>query len=288
MKTALVTGGAGFVGTNLIKRLLKENYKVISLDNYSSGFKSNEQEGCNYIDLDIASKSFKDKIENSDYIEDVDVIFHLAALARIQPSLVDPFHHVNNNIQGCLNILEIARTKNIPVVYAGSSSFHHGLYESPYAWSKWSGEEMCKLYSKVYEVETSICRFYNVYGEHQIESGTYATVIGIFQKQYREKLPLTITGNGEQRRDFTHVNDIVDGLFKCSQHKFYAEIFELGRGENHSINELANYFGKDVEKTYIPARKGEYDITLCDFSKASKLLGYNPQLNLSDYITSIL
>ena len=287
MKTALVTGGAGFVGTNLIKRLLRENYKVISLDNYSTGKKENEQKGCEYHEIDISSEFVRHRIEISDYMEKgVDVIFHLAALARIQPSLKDPFHHVHNNIQGCLNIFEIARTNNIPVVYAGSSSFHHGLYESPYAWSKWTGEEMCKMYSNVYGMETSICRFYNVYGEHQIEEGTYSTVIGIFQKQYRESLPLTIVGDGNQRRDFTHIDDIVDGIIRCSHHKFYGEIFELGSGVNYSINEVADLFGNNAKRTNLPPRKGEYDMTLCDFSKANKLLGYQPKKNLKEYIKS--
>lgn len=287
MKTALVTGGAGFVGTNLIKRLLKENYKVISLDNYSTGKKENEQKGCEYHEIDISSEFVRHKIEISNYIEKgVDVIFHLAALARIQPSLKHPFHHIHNNIQGCLNIFEVARNNNIPVVYAGSSSFHHGLYESPYAWSKWTGEEMCKMYSKVYDMETSICRFYNVYGEHQIEDGTYSTVIGIFEKQYRESLPLTIIGDGHQRRDFTHIDDIVDGIIRCSHHKFYGEIFELGSGVNYSINEVADLFGKNAKRINIPPRKGEYDMTLCDFSKANKLLGYQPKKNLKDYIKS--
>ena len=122
------------------------------------------------------------------------------------------------------------------------------MYSSPYAWSKWSGEELCKLYSTVYDLNTSICRFYNVYGPHQIEDGTYATVLGIFEKQYREGKPLTITADGQQRRDFTHVEDIVDGLVKCSEHEFRAQFFELGSGVNFSLNEVADMFGKDYPR----------------------------------------
>lgn len=279
---ALVTGGVGFVGTNLIKRLLSEGHEVISIDNYSTGNKENEVSGCIYINLDI--NTFQYVKENT--FEDIDVVFHLAALARIQPSIIRPQESLNANVNGTLNVLEWARKTNTPVIYAGSSSFHHGLYKSPYAWSKHAGEQLCKLYSDVYSLNTSICRFYNVYGPHQLEEGEYSTVIGIFERQFRNGKPLTITGDGEQRRDFTHVDDIVDGLYRCAGKEFKAEIFELGRGENFSINEIAEMFGS--EKQYIPARKGEYPATLCDYSNASKLLGWSPNINLGDYIKGVI
>ena len=285
----LVTGGAGFVGTNLIKRLLNDKHKVVSIDNYSSGKKENHQEGCSYYRADL-SKAFKIEkellVKTLDY-GDFDHIYHLGALARIQPSLIKPVYHIVNNVNSTLNILEYARLKNIPVIYSGSSSKHHGLYGSPYAWSKWSGEELCKLYSRVYKLQTIICRFYNVYGPYQLEDGDYSTVIGIFEKQYRENSPLTITGDGTQRRDFTHINDIIDGLIKCLDHKFYAEFFELGRGNNYSINEVADMFGKNYPKKYIPARQGEYPITLADYSQAKEVLDYNPKQDLKQYIKEI-
>ena len=205
---------------------------------------------------------------------------------------------LKNNLDSTLNILEYAREKGgIPVVYAGSSSKHHGLYGSPYAWSKWQGEELCKLYNKVFGVPMGICRFYNVYGEYQLEDGDYATVLGIFEKQYREGRPLTITGDGEQRRDFTHIEDIVDGLVKCGNSllipnaynaKVSGEEFELGRGINFSINELAEMFGENYPTKYIPARNGEYPSTLCTDENASKLLGWTPSKNVEDYIESII
>ena len=283
----LVTGGAGFIGTNLIKRLLKEGHEVTSFDNYSSGLRTNEQEGCTYHDIDLC-----DVTDYSDYIVDCDVIFHVAALARIQTSLSEPRHHIINNFESTLNILDWSREKGgIPIVYAGSSSKHHGITGSPYAWSKWSGEELCKLYSDVYDVPTTICRFYNVYGPHQLKDGPYCTVVGIFEDQYSEGKQLTITGDGEQRRDFTHVTDIVDALYRCMKAmngevdmRYAGEEFELGRGVNHSINELAGYFGEDYPTKYIPARKGEYDKTLCEDKKAHELLGWNPTINLDDYI----
>ena len=155
MKT-LVTGGVGFIGTNLVKRLLKDGHEVTSIDNYSTGFKENEQEGCKYYNLDLANETYIYNLP-----EEYDVIYHMAALARIQPSIDKPHPAIKNNFLSTLNILEYARTRNIRVVYAGSSSIHHGIYESPYAWSKFSGEDLCKLYGNVYNnlqfVDSTTC-----------------------------------------------------------------------------------------------------------------------------------
>ena len=285
----LVTGGCGFVGTNLIKQLLKDGHEVVSVDNYSAGTKKNHQDGCTYYDYDLSSPhTLGIYVDHSSYPawrdNEYDVIFHIAALARIQPSLKNPYKSIFNNFVSSLNIFEYARKNNTKIVYAGSSTFHHGLYSSPYAWSKFSGEDLCKLYSNVYDIDTAICRFYNVYGQHQIEEGTYATLLGIFEKQYREGEPLTIVGTGEQRRDFTHVEDIVDGLIRCSKQPFKGEIFELGRGVNFSINEIADMFGKDYPKKYIEQRPGEYDVTLADYSKAKNKLGWTPTRNIEDYL----
>jgi UDP-glucose 4-epimerase len=292
----LVTGGAGFIGTNLIKRLLKDGHEVVSVDNYSTGDKKNHQEGCRYWEYDLSSDHTHGiYVDHGSYPhwkdDDYSSIFHIAALARIQPSLQEPLPHIKNNFISTLNVLEFARKIDVPVVYAGSSSKHHGLYGSPYAWSKFSGEELCKLYSSVYDIPTSICRFYNVYGPHQLEDGPYCTVVGVFQNQYKDGKPLTITSDGEQRRDFTHVDDIVDGLVRVNRAmhgevdmRYAGEEFELGRGVNHSINEVASYFGKDYPTEYIPAREGEYDRTLCEDKKAHELLDWNPIINLDDHI----
>ena len=289
----LVTGGAGFVGTNLIKRLLKDGHEVVSVDNYSTGKKENHQDGCTYYDYDLSSPhTLGIYVDHGSYPawrdNEYDVIFHIAALARIQPSLKNPYKSIFNNFVSSLNIFEYARKNNTKIVYAGSSTFHHGLYSSPYAWSKFSGEELCKLYSSVYDLSTAICRFYNVYGPHQLEEGDYSTVIGIFEKQYREGKPLTITADGEQRRDFTHIDDIVDGVVKSSKQSFKGEIFELGRGVNFSINEIADMFGKGYPKEYIEQRPGEYDVTLCDYTKANQELDWIPTGNIKDYIENII
>ena len=177
-------------------------------------------------------------------------------MARIQPSLKNPHEALFNNFVSTLNILEYAKRNNIKVVYAGSSSVHHGL-----------------------------CRFYNVYGPHQVEDGVYSTLMGIFQKQYREGKSLTIVGTGKQRRDFTHIDDIVSGLVKSAEEYFKeCEIFELGSGVNYSINEIADMFGKDYPKEYIEQRPGEYDVTLADYSHARDLLGWNPTRTLQKYV----
>jgi UDP-glucose 4-epimerase len=283
---ALVTGGAGFVGTNLIKRLVRDGYDVVSLDNYSTGYKENEQDGCKYVNVDVKDNTALLWILSVE--DEFDVIFHLAALARIQPSIRNPKPPIDVNVNGTLNILEYARHNNIQVIYAGSSTKHHGVFNSPYAWSKYGGEQLCELYSKVYDLNTTICRFYNVYGEHHIRTGDYATVVGIFEDLFKQNKPLTITSDGEQRRDFTHIDDIVDALIRCIGKDFRAEEFELGRGVNHSINDIADMFGVDYPKKYIDQRPGEYPMTLCEDKNAFNKLGWKAYKNIKDYINNWL
>jgi len=287
----LVTGGAGFIGTNLIKRLLDDGHSVISFDNYTTGKKENHQEGCEYVEVDITDDY---DIQSELLYEDIDLIYHLAALARIQPSFKNPTNTFKTNVVGTMNIMNWAKEHNCPVVYAGSSSKHGGVYKNPYTFTKHQGEEIVEMYNRVYGVPSAICRFYNVYGPHQLTEGNYCTVVGIFQRQYEEGVELTITGDGEQRRDFTHVYDIVDGFVKCGNSlvipnaynaKVDGEIFELGKGENHSINVIAQSF--DCGYTYIPKRPGEVQETLCTDTKAHKLLGWKPTIDILDYIEGI-
>jgi len=279
----MVTGGAGFVGTNLIKRLLKDGHNVVSLDNYSTGKEENHQEGCKYIDADI-----RDVIDFDYFMEDVDVVYHLAALARIQPSFKKPANTLEVGILGTMNILEwIKEKENKPrVIFAGSSSVHSGKFKNPYTFSKNVADDMCMLYKKHFGVNVSICRFYNVYGPHQLTEGEYCTVVGIFERQYKNKETLTITGDGFQRRDFTHIDDIVDGLILTSENETCWDEIELGRGNNYSINELADMFNTKTE--YIDARPGEAKETLCDISIAERLIGYKPTRNIEDYIEGVI
>ena len=163
---ALVTGGVGFIGTNLIKRLIKDGYEVVSLDNYSTGKEENEQEGCKYHRCEL----FDDIPRHGAWglekfqLDKPDVIFHLAALARIQPSFDTPVKSFKANALATQNILEYARLNDIPIIYAGSSSKHGNVYSNPYTFTKWQGEQLCKLYYEIYDLNVTICRFYNVYG----------------------------------------------------------------------------------------------------------------------------
>jgi len=277
----LVTGGAGFVGTNLIKRLLKDGHNVVSLDNYSTGKAENEQEGCKYYDVDI-----RDVLDFDFFMEDVDVVYHLAALARIQPSFINPANTLEIGILGTMNILEWVREKDCKVVFAGSSSVHSGKMKNPYTFSKYVADDLCLLYKEHFDVDVSICRFYNVYGPHQLTEGKYCTVVGIFERQYKTNEPLTITGDGEQRRDFTHIDDIVSGLILTSESETSHKTIELGRGNNYSINELAAMF--DTETEYIEARPGEARVTLCDTSEANIKIGYKPTRNIEDYVKEVI
>ena len=290
---ALVTGGAGFIGTNLIKRLLKDGHEVHAVDNFSTGFKENKQDGCTYHEFDISSKHLLGiYVDHGTYPAwrelDFDVVFHLAALARIQPSFKNPQEVFKVNVLGTQQILEWARSKNTPVIYAGSSSTHGDHYANPYTFTKWQGELLCEMYNKVYNLPTVITRFYNVYGDHQLLDGAYAAVIGIFLRLHGEGKALTITGDGEQRRDFTHVDDIVDGLIKSYENIDISsgKTFEFGRGENYSINEIAGFFKTETE--YIPKRPGEMDITLCESVEARELIGFNPKKDIKDYLNETL
>lgn len=281
----LVTGGVGFIGTNLIKRLVEDGHEVVSLDNYTTGNIENEQDGCKYINCELSDDIARHGAWGLAHfqLDKPDVIFHIAALARIQPSFDTPVESFKSNVLATQNILEYARLNDVPIIYAGSSSKHGNIYSNPYTFTKWQGEELCKLYYEIYNLNVTICRFYNVYGPYQLTEGPYCTVIGIFQKLYENNEPLTITGDGEQRRDFTHVDDIVDGLVRCIDIDGYNE-YEFGRGRNYSINEIADAFGEDYPREYIDKLPGEMRETLCTDTKAFDDLRWSPIEDVINYI----
>jgi len=278
----LVTGGAGFIGTNLLLELKKQNHILVSLDNYSIGTTKNHIEGVNYINLDVNQIN---EIKN-----DFDLIYHLAGLSRIQPSFKDPRSTFNSNTKGVESVLEWARPNQTKIIYSGSSSFHHNPYQSPYAFYKYLGEEVCKMYRKVYDMNIEIVRFYNVYGPNEIVHGKWAAVIGIWRSQIKNNMSLTIVGDGEQKRDFTHVFDIVDALLKIGLNKTkFNNEWELGTGINYSLNEVYEMFKEKfgVDKIHLDDQFGNYRETLRVDNKALKLLDWKPKDRLKKYIMNL-
>ena len=276
----LVTGGAGFVGTNLIKQLLEEGHDVISIDNYSTGKKENHITGCTYVKGDISQH-----INIKKYNKPVDVVFHMAAIARIQPSFERPEDYINTNFNGTFNIIKYCVKNNIPLIYAGSSSHHSGKFKNPYTFSKDLGEEIIQLYQKHFKLKASIARFYNVYGPNQLTEGGYTTLIGRWINNIKNGLPCEIYGDGNKRRDFTHVEDIIKGLTAIMNQNAYGYTFEFGRGKNHSILEVANMF--NIKPIYKENKPGEAQETLADYSLAKEILRWEPKVNLKNYIKDL-
>lgn len=275
----IVTGGAGFIGTNLIKRLIKENHYVVSIDNYHTGTRNNHVDQVTYLDMDIRN------INDYSWLKP-DVIFHLAAIARIQPSFEKPKEYFSTNANGTLNIVDYCSKNNIPLVYAGSSSHHSGKFKNPYTFSKDVGEEIIQLYQTHYNLKACIVRFYNVYGPHQLTEGGYTTLIGKWLNNIEKGIECEIYGDGEQRRDFTHVDDIIDALIKIMDKNAYGYNFELGRGKNYSVNEIAKLL--NINPIYKPAKLGEAQITLNTDTLAKEILEWEPKINLEDYLFQYL
>jgi len=274
----LVTGGLGFVGSNLVDKLVVGGHNVTVIDNLSSESSSEKYKNgqVRYYIEDIRNV---DKLD----LPGFEVIFHLAGLARIQPSFDSPLDYIDVNVNGTSKICELARQCNAKLIYSSSSSVNNGKYKTPYTFSKWGGEEVLKTWVQCYELEAVITRFYNVYGPREPKTGDYATVIRKFIRQYKDNKPITIVGDGEQRRDFTHVEDIVLGLVCVMEQGVKGNLYDLGRGVNYSINELANMF-KDATIQYVPLRKGEGEVTLADYEVTFNKLGWRAKINLIDYI----
>ena len=280
----LVTGGAGFIGSNLIDHLVEQKKEILSVDNFTTGIKENVNKEVFSLDFDI-----RNNWEENDILKryNPQVIYHLAALPRIRPSFKNPSEVLSVNCAGTVNVLEYARNRKCKVIFAGSSSVQYDVYANPYAHSKYVGEQYCIMYNRVYGLSVAIARFFNVYGKRQIRSGEFANVIGIFERQTIKNELLTITGNGEQRRDFTNVDDICSALLKMQNKYWNGEVFNLGRGCNYSINEVAKMF-KPKGFTYLPAGSGEAKETLADNAFSKEALGWEPKINLNDYIDSFL
>ncbi len=282
MKNILVTGGVGFIASNLIKKLVEKGCNVTSIDNYSTGNASNELKGVKYINDDIESIAKLDL--------GFDTCFHLAAQSRVQPSFDDPEECFRVNVTGTLKVMNWARDKNIKVIYAGSSSKHHNPSDSPYAMSKFLGEEICRLYKKTFDVNVEISRFYNVYGPGENIDKKFGNVIGIWTAQIKKNEPITIVGDGNQKRDFIHVYDLVEGLIKIADTKIRnSDGWELGTGINYSINELYGFFDKKfkIKSINVPDQPGNYRETLRVNDDALKLLNWRPKDRLKQHIENL-
>tara|TARA_Y200000002_G_scaffold152905_1_gene126424 strand:- start:1486 stop:2337 length:852 start_codon:yes stop_codon:yes gene_type:complete len=283
VKKVLVTGGVGFIGSNLIKELKKnDDFEIVSLDNYSTGSINNQIENVKYINDDITNIH---KIDN-----DFDFCFHLAAQSRVQPSFDDPEESLRANVLGTSKVLEWSKKNNTKIIYAGSSSKHHNPSDSPYAMYKYLGEEICKLYRTSFNLNIEIARFYNVYGPGENADEKYGNVIGIWKAKIIKGEPLPIVGDGEQKRDFVHVFDIVDGLIKIALSDLnHNDAWELGTGINYSINSLFDYFKEsfDIHSINIPDQPGNYRKTLRENDDTLKLLNWSPKDRLKDHIKNL-
>jgi UDP-glucose 4-epimerase len=279
----LVTGALGFIGKNLCKRLIEEGHEVYGLDNYEIGKVEDEVEGVKYLPWDIEQIIYSDGTN-------IDICFHLAALSRIQPSFEQPSETFRVNTRGTEAVCEWARHFNVKVVYAGSSSQWHDPFQSPYAMYKKLGEDVCKLYKRIYDLDVEIARFYNVYGDGEITDGKWAAVIGLWRGLVRDDKDITIVGDGEQRRDFTHINDIVDGLIRIGfGNETHDDAWELGTGKNYSLNEVGDMFVEKFGcgKVYLPDQSGNYRETLRENTDAMDRLGWKPTDKLKEYINGL-
>lgn len=283
MKKVLVTGGCGFIGHALTLELIKKGYDVDVIDNLSIGKEAKIPEGCNFLGGDIRAM---DNMEDKPY----QYIFHLAALSRIQPSFENPYTTFSVNVDGTKQVVKYAVKNGCKLIYAGSSSKHHNPELSPYAMSKYMGEVWVKMEKRVFGLNSEIVRFYNVYGPGELVDSHMAAVIGLWRSQVEKNHPITIVGDGEQRRDFTHIDDIVDGLIRIAESdEKHEDAWELGTGKNYSINEVANLFKEKFKcvKVYMSNQQGNYRETIRINNDAIERLGWKPTDKLVEYIKSL-
>ena len=296
-KRALVTGGAGFIGSNLVDQLIADGYEVAVIDNESSSANSQfywndkaQNHLINITDQRECGKVFADF--KPEYV------FHLAAHSRIPIAIKNPIQSCNVNVVGTCNMLQQSREHGVKRFMFSSTSSVYGLSNkcplredmlrdclNPYSVSKASAEDLCKMYYNLFNLETVIFRYFNVYGERQPLKGQYAPLIGIFQKQKDAGEPMTIVGNGKQTRDFTYVGDVIKAnLLAASSDNpdVLGEVFNVGTGKNYSVLDVADII--DGERVFIDSRPGEARDTLADLTKSKELLNYTPGVDLKDWI----
>jgi UDP-glucose 4-epimerase len=287
---ALVTGGAGFIGSHVVDALIARGDEVICVDDKSAP--QNQifywNDAATNINADIRN------LHESVY-RGVDVVFHLAARSRIQPTVNNPSECFSVNVLGTQQVLEHSRLAGVKrVVYSASSSYYGHASKppfleyaskgcaTPYSLSKWQGEEICDLYTKLYGLSTISLRYFNVYGPREPLKGEYAPVMGLFKRQREAGLPMTIVGDGNQRRDFTHISDAVEANLLAAEKLSVTGPVNIGTGRNYSINDLAVMIGGD--RLYVAERVGETRETLANNMRAREELGWTPKVVLEDYL----
>ena len=283
MKKILVTGGCGFVGHALTLELINRGYEVDVIDNLSIGKEAKVPEGCNFLGGDVRSI---DNFQDKPYL----YVFHLAALSRIQPSFKSPYTTFSVNLDGTKEVVRYVKKNRSKLIYSGSSSKHSNPELSPYAMTKHMGEEWIKMEKRVFGLNSEIVRFYNVYGPGELVDSHMAAVIGLWRGQAEKNHPIKIVGDGEQRRDFTHIDDIVDGLIRIAESdEKHEDAWELGTGKNYSINEVADMFIEKLKcvKVYMSNQQGNYRETIRVNNDAIERLGWKPTDKLREYIMSL-
>ena len=291
---ALVTGGAGFIGSNLVDKLLEDDHDVVVFDNETAnthdGYYWNEKAENYHVDL---SKNRSSNLLQT-YCMDVDCIFHMAADISVQYSIESPFESYSNNINSLFNVLEFAKRYKIGKVVFSSSASVYGVTDkvcvetdatdplNAYALSKLNGEQIMKMYHDLYGINTVSLRYFNVYGPRQSNTGQYAPVVGIFQKQKESNGALTIVGDGKQTRDFVHVSDVVSANMLVADRDVNG-VYNVGTGVEYSVNQIADLISDD--QVYIPARVGEARRSVADISKI-KSIGWRPNVKLEEWIGS--
>ena len=295
MKTALVTGGAGFIGSYLVRFLLSKGHSVKVVDNLSSGVYSSIQHNVEFYKIDISDSD--NGLE--DIFEGVDWVFHLAALADIIPSVDHPIKYHKANVDGTVNVLEAARKNGVKKLIYTASSTCYGIPdmfptpetapinpEYPYALTKYIGESYVLHWNKLYHLPAVSLRLFNVYGPWSKSGGAYGAVFSVFLAQKFHGKSFTVVGDGTQTRDFCAVSDVVEGIYKAAESGISGEVINIGSGATYSINKLVELLGGEV--VYIPKRPGEPDCTFADITKAERLLGYKPKVSFQEGVQVML
>ena len=291
---SLVTGAAGFIGSNLVDHLLEQGHSVIAVDNESADNDKFHWNGaCINVTADVT-----DYNQMKNLFHNVKYVFHLAAESRLQPAIENPIDTIHKNCVGTTVMLQCAREWGIKrFVYSSTSSgYGNNPYPNvetqpddclnPYSASKIAAEKFCRMYYNLYGLETISLRYFNVFGERCPTKGQYAPVIGIFDRQKESGEPLTIVGNGSQRRDFIHVKDVAKANFLAAttavDKKYLGEVFNVGSAKNYSVQEIADSISDN--QVYIPERKGEMDVTLADITKIGDVIGWKPEIDVLEWI----